>query len=349
VPDVIVGAGHNGLVAACYLARAGRDVVVLEALDAPGGGARTEETIPGFRFDLHSVAHNMINMTSIPEELDLAGAGLVYQEMDPFSIAVHEDGRRVRFHRSVDATVDSIAEVDAGEAVAYGRFIDKALPIVRTVLPAVRGQVTLRDVPSRLANVVRALGTAPLATVRDVLSPYDSLLRRWLRSDLTRGPVAAFAAHAGVGPSEPGGSLFAFWQAAYHLFGQWHGRGGAQALTDALVRRLASFGGELRCSAPVARIETAADRVRAVVTESGGSRISSSARLGSRRSIPSARCSKSSIRRSAVETARTSPPRGAATPCRRSFTSPPTDSPTTPRHARATGTVSRATSTTWAI
>jgi phytoene dehydrogenase-like protein len=269
VPDVIVGAGHNGLVAACYLARAGRDVVVLEALDAPGGGARTEETIPGFRFDLHSVAHNMINMTSIPEELDLAGAGLVYQEMDPFSIAVHEDGRRVRFHRSVDATVDSIAEVDAGEAVAYGRFIDKALPIVRTVLPAVRGQVTLRDVPSRLANVVRALGTAPLATVRDVLSPYDSLLRRWLRSDLTRGPVAAFAAHAGVGPSEPGGSLFAFWQAAYHLFGQWHGRGGAQALTDALVRRLASFGGELRCSAPVARIETAADRVRAVVTESG--------------------------------------------------------------------------------
>jgi phytoene dehydrogenase-like protein len=269
VPDVIVGAGHNGLVAACYLARAGRDVLVLEALDTPGGGARTAETIPGFRFDLHSVAHNMINMTSIPKELDLAGAGLVYQEMDPFSIAVHEDGRRVRFHRSVEATVESIAEVDAGEALAYRRFIDKATPIVRTVLPAVRGQVALRDLPSRFVGVLRALGTSPLATVRDVLSPYDSLLRRWLRSDLTRGPVAAFAAHAGVGPSEPGGSLFAFWQAAYHLFGQWHAQGGAQALTDALVRRLISLGGELRCSAAVARIETTAERVRAVLTESG--------------------------------------------------------------------------------
>ena len=107
-PTVVVGAGHNGLVAGCYLARARRDVVVLEARDRPGGGARTEETVPGYRFDMHSVAHNMINMTAIPTELDLAGAGLVYQEMDPFSIAIHEDGRRVRFHRSVDETISSI-------------------------------------------------------------------------------------------------------------------------------------------------------------------------------------------------------------------------------------------------
>ena len=70
----------------------------------------------------------------------------------------------------------------------------------------------------------------------------------------------------------PGGALFAFWQAVYHLFGQWHGRGGAQNLTDALVARLRSLGGELRCSAAVARIEAPAGRVRAVVLE-GGERI----------------------------------------------------------------------------
>jgi choline dehydrogenase-like flavoprotein len=125
VPDVVVGAGHNGLVAACYLARAGRDVLVLEALDGPGGGSRTAETIPGFRFDLHSVAHNMINMTSIPDELDLAGAGLVYQEMDPFTVAIHEDGRRVRFHRSVDATVESIAEVSSHTRRAKAGFPER--------------------------------------------------------------------------------------------------------------------------------------------------------------------------------------------------------------------------------
>jgi len=267
--DIVVGGGHNGLVAACYLARAGRQVVVLEALDRPGGGSRTEETVPGYRFDLHSAAHNIINMTAIPQELDLAGVGLVYQEMDPFSVAVHADGRRVRFHRSIEATVASIAETDRAEAEAYRMFMARAVPIVRTILPAIRGEMGLSELPSGTANLVRALRHDPLSTLRDVLGPYHSLLRRWLPSDLTRGPVAAFAAHAGVGPASGGGALYAFWQAAYHLFGQWHGRGGAQALTDALVRRLEALGGELRCSAAVERIETSGGQVRAVVLEGG--------------------------------------------------------------------------------
>jgi phytoene dehydrogenase-like protein len=265
----VVGGGHNGLVAACYLARAGRDVLVLEALDRPGGGSRTEEVVPGYRFDLHSVAHNMINMTDIPAELDLAGAGLDYREMDPFSVAVHRDGRRVRFYRSVEETVASIAEADPREAQAYAAFMDKAVPVVRTMLPALRGEMAGREVPARVASLVRSFRRRPAATLRDLLGPYDSLLRRWLPTDLTRGPVAAFAAHAASGPSEPGGAIFAFWQAAYHLFGQWHAQGGAQSLVDALVVRLQGLGGELRCAAPVARIDVAGGRVRAVVTEDG--------------------------------------------------------------------------------
>jgi phytoene dehydrogenase-like protein len=267
--DVVIGAGHNGLVAACYLAQAGRDVLVLEALDRPGGGSRTEEVIPGHRFDLHSVAHNIINMTPIPDELDLAGAGLGYRQMDPFSIAVFDDDRIVRFHRSVEQTVASIAEHDPGEAEQYRSFVGAGDALVETMMPAIRGELRPGDVPKRALATFRLLRRI---AVTDLLGPYGTLLRRRLRSDLTRGPVAAFAAHAGVGPTAPGAAAYAFWQAAYHRFGQWHGTGGAQDLTDALVTRLRSLGGDLRCSAPVERIERVGERVSAVVVR-GGERI----------------------------------------------------------------------------
>ncbi|MDQ6747793.1 MAG: NAD(P)/FAD-dependent oxidoreductase, partial [Candidatus Dormibacteraeota bacterium] len=269
-PDVvIIGAGHNGLIAACYLARAGLEVEVLEGLDRAGGGSRTEETIPDRRFDLHSVAHNMLNMTDIPEDLDLAGAGLVYEEMDPFSVAIHADGRRVRFYRSVEATVASIAAHDHREADAYATFIERALPIVRAILPSIRGESSVGAAPGRLLNLAQALRHGAVPATQDVFSPYGSVLRRRLSSDLTRGPVAAFAAHAAVGPGVPGGGMFAFWQAAYHLFGQWHARGGAQGLTDALLRRLESFGGRVRVSAPVARIAAPHGRVERLILEDG--------------------------------------------------------------------------------
>lgn len=266
---VIVGAGHNGLVAACYLARAGRDVLVLEALDRPGGGSRTEELMPGYRFDLHSAAHNIINMTSIPAELELAAAGLEYLEMDPFSVAIHEDGRRVRFWRSLQQTIESIAESDPAEARAYEQFMALAFPVVDSVMPAIRGEISWTDLPQRVTAAARVLRRGPMVAARDLMAPYDTLLRRHLLSDLTRGPVAAFAAHAAVSPTLPGGAMYGFWQAAYHRYGQWHARGGAQGLTDALMFRLRALGGEVRCSARVRTIDAPAGQVQSVTLADG--------------------------------------------------------------------------------
>jgi phytoene dehydrogenase-like protein len=258
---------------AAYLARAGVDVLVLEQADRPGGGARTDETLPGYRFDTHSVAHNIINMTPIPRELRLADAGLEYREMDPFAVAVFADGRRVRFHRSVERTIASIAEVDRDEADAYGEFMTVALPLLDLISVGLQAagspRVVLQLLARRLPTSLRALRREPLRLVAELMAPYGRVLDSRLRSDLTRAPVAAFAAHAGTGPMTPAGALFVFWQAAYHRFGQWHAVGGAGALTAALVRRLNSLGGRLRCHAPVARIDCTGGRARAVVLEDG--------------------------------------------------------------------------------
>jgi len=272
VKAVVVGAGHNGLVCACYLAQAGLDVLVLEQALAPGGGSTTRETVPGYRFDTHSVAHNIINMTPVPEELGLAEAGLCYREMDPFATALFADGRIVRFHRSITRTVASIAEHDPAEAAAYEAFMEVAAGVLRPALAALRaggGAAGARRALRHLPQARRAVAGQLADVAAELLGPYRRTPETRLCSDLTRGPVAAFAAHASAAPATPAGGLFAYWQAAYHLFGQWHAVGGSGALTDALVRRLESLARHTRCNAPVARIDARAGCVRGVTLEDG--------------------------------------------------------------------------------
>lgn len=73
---LVVGGGPNGLICACYLARAGPDVTVLEQRAVAGGAVHTAEMLPHYRFDTCSVAHNMLNMTDIVQDFDLARYGL---------------------------------------------------------------------------------------------------------------------------------------------------------------------------------------------------------------------------------------------------------------------------------
>ena len=276
---LVVGGGHNGLVAACYLARAGLEVEVLEQSDRLGGGSRTEELLPGHRFNTHAAAHNIINATDIVQELRLGEHGLRYQEMNPFSVAVFTDGPIVRFHRSVEETVHSIAAVDRAEAERYAAWMRVALPVVdatRLGLEAGAGRARrVRTAAGAARGGALALmrGGGPVELGRTLLSPYGRMLRERFATDLVRAPVAAFAAHASASPDAPGGAMFAMWQAFYHRVGQWHPLGGSQALADALASRLAELGGSARVRAPVARIirtgRGATDRVTGVELESG--------------------------------------------------------------------------------
>ncbi len=272
---VIVGGGHNGLVAACYLAKAGIEVTVLEQSDKPGGGSRTEETVPGYRFDTHSAAHNIINMTDIPEELGLSEMGLRYVEMDPFAVSITEEGQTIRFWRDVDRTVESIRAVAPADADAYARFIHDAWPIVELAVTGVNAGAgwrrQLQMLPDRTIPVAQALARhgGPRGLISTLAMPYGAMLRRYLSTDDVLAPIGAFAAHGNASPIDFGTAFSGIWQAVYHRHGQWHAMGGAQGLTDALVARLTQLGGTVRCGAPVQKIVQRAGTVQGVVLEDG--------------------------------------------------------------------------------
>ncbi len=259
---VVIGAGHNGLACACYLARAGCRVLVLEMADRIGGAAHTAATIagkPGYRFDTCSVVHNMINMTTVIEELRLQDVGLVYIETDPFTTSHFPDGAVVRFYRSVERTCDEIARYAPCDAEAYARFIRAAGPITELALGAFRSSGDHGKGIGEWRKRITAAGRTvrrnrPTRLTQQLAGPYGTLLGEIFQTEYARAGIAALAAHGTLGPETPGAAFFVFWQAAYHRYGNWHAQGGSGALSVALTKRLEAWGGTVRTGAQVERI-----------------------------------------------------------------------------------------------
>src|SRR4051812_31753144 len=121
----IIGAGHNALVCACYLARAGHDVTVFERRSRIGGAVNTEEMWGGYQVDTCSVMHILIHKTPIIEELRLRDFGLEYMQMDPWGFAPFPNGSHLLFYKDLDRTCQSIAGISERDAEAYRAFILK--------------------------------------------------------------------------------------------------------------------------------------------------------------------------------------------------------------------------------
>src|SRR5256886_7629988 len=119
---VIVGGGHNGLVAATYLARARRRVLVLEKRIAVGGAAATEEIAPGFRGPTGTPVCGLLR-PEVVEDLNLAARGVQFIRPDPDVVALG-DGRALPIWRDVQKTAKALASVSAKDAQAYPRFIE---------------------------------------------------------------------------------------------------------------------------------------------------------------------------------------------------------------------------------
>lgn len=258
---IVVGAGHNGLVCACYLARAGRRVLVIERRPVVGGAVCTEEIVPGFRFDTGSSVHIMFRMTPIMEELDLASVGLEYIEMDPWAFhpVTGAPGGGISFYRDVERTCESIAGVNERDARAYREFVAHWGEINEGVFEVFLKPPTARHLVGTMLrrNLFRSKSRriwSSAETVRQLMGSYGDLILRNFESEEMRAAMTWLAAQSGPAPDEMATGDFAGWQAMIHKHGAWRARGGSGSLTRALAERLKLLGGEVITDAPVERI-----------------------------------------------------------------------------------------------
>lgn len=242
---VVVGSGHNSLVAACYLARAGREVTVLERDTVIGGAVSTVERFAGHQVDRGSSAHLMIRHLGIVEELDLAAHGLRYVDCDPWAFApapAGSDAAGIVFHRDLDATCASIeAAVGARDADAYRRFAQVWGERSARVLRAFARPPT----PRHLLRAFWGLDTGgdPATLSREFMTSGDALLDAHFDSERLRAALAWFGAQSGPPTSQPGTASMVGFAAAMHTVPPGRAVGGSGALTQALASRLRSDGG----------------------------------------------------------------------------------------------------------
>ncbi len=270
----IVGGGHNGLVCACYLARAGLKVVVLERRAIVGGAVCTEDDIiPGYKIDVGSSAHIMIHLTPVVRELELEKFGLEYIECDPFAFApLPGDEGAIYFWRDVEKTCESIARVHSRDAESYRRFVCEWGALNEGVFEAFLKPPTMMNLGRHMVFRRNSEKTPPVEMVRKLMTSYGALVRETFEHEGLRAALCWLAAQSGPPPGESATGDFLGWHSMIHKSGVKRPRGGSGQLTQALARSLEHHGGEVRLSAAVERIEVA-DGAAIGVVLMGGERI----------------------------------------------------------------------------
>jgi phytoene dehydrogenase-like protein len=272
VDVVVIGAGHNGLVAACYLAKAGLSVEVIEADTVVGGAVSTVERFPGYRVDRGSSLHVMIRWNGIAEDLELERFGLRYLDCDPWGFLpiAGAPGGGITFRADVDRTCESIEAVcGPKDAAAYRGFVDDWAQRMAPMIEAFNGAAT----PGRLGKAMwragKHLTSNGMEISRQFLSPGDSILDETFDDERLKSALAWMGAQSGPPMSEPGTAGHLGWSAMMHRQPPGRPVGGSGALSAALAARLESDGGRLRLGDGAASIEVFGGSARAVITSSG--------------------------------------------------------------------------------
>ncbi len=282
---VVIGAGHNGLVAAAYLARAGRRVLVLERSDRIGGAAVTQELSPGFHFSTCAEGSGYL-APEVVRDLRLDSHGLEVLPGDPVVLSPQPDGSYLALWRDSARSAAEIERFSRADAARYPAFVELMGRIagvvggLARVVPPDLPELGWSDLRSLrpLAGPLRRLSRKRLNDLLRILPmPASDLLDEWFESDELKGAIAASAVRDITwGPKEAGTAYTLLYRWALSGSGLFRSagvvRGGIGALSRALCDSARSFGAEIRSDAPVRQIAVEAGRAVGVVL-AGGERI----------------------------------------------------------------------------
>ncbi|MBZ5609274.1 MAG: NAD(P)/FAD-dependent oxidoreductase [Acidobacteriia bacterium] len=279
---VIVGGGHNGLVCAAYLARAGRKVLVLEKRELVGGCAVTEEIWPGYRVSTAAYLTSLLQERII-RELELERFGYHVDAKDPAFFSAFPDGRHLFMWQDRTKTLAEIARFSARDAEvfpAYEDHLERLSEVVESLLlttPPGFPPDGLGDFIEylKLAGRFRRLRPKEIVSLVKIFTQSAAdFLDEWFESDEIKVTLATDGViGANGGPRSPGTAYILL----HHVMGSVGGkrglwgfvRGGMGAVSNAIAESARSRGAEIRTNASVQSIRVQDGRARGVVLESG--------------------------------------------------------------------------------
>ncbi len=263
---VMIGAGHNGLVCAAYLLKAGYSVLLLERHATPGGAATTVEAMPkeapGFKFNLCAIDHEFIHLGPVVRELELHKYGLDYLFCDPVVFCPHPSGKYFLGHRSIEETCAEIACHSPRDADRYRDFMNYWQHVLQSMIPIFNASPkSIIDIVGnydihKLKSLFSLIGSTnkSLNFVRTLLSSSEDILNEWFESEFLKAPLARLASELGAPPSQKMLAIGAIMMAMRHNPGMARPRGGTGALVEALLNLIHQLGGQVLTEQTVERI-----------------------------------------------------------------------------------------------